>query len=137
MSYRHLPNILLIISIAICLATCSYNAAAIAESEYSTHIIGTWTGTEGNQKEIISLKPDSTFFCTLSRTGFIASTLSQYHIGNIRGKWQIVGAKIQMQVTGEKNERVENSSAMSTILVFKQDSLVLKSDLGKISVFTR
>ncbi|MEO8762618.1 MAG: hypothetical protein ABI388_13240 [Bacteroidia bacterium] len=109
----------------------------IPESEYSTKIIGSWEGTVGEMKEIMILKPDCTFVCYVHSIGFIANTLSQSIPGDIYGKWLIKDAKINMEITGEKNERVENDNTSSLIVAFTLNRLVLKSNKGDSSVFNR
>jgi hypothetical protein len=136
MNHKSWSRIIFVLAIGITLAACTPTSNAPV-ADYSTQIIGIWSGTDGSLKETMSLHRDSTFVCYLHKTGFIATTLSQPLVGTISGRWQINGAKITMQVTGEKRERVENSNASSTILAFKHDSLALKSDRGGISVFRR
>jgi hypothetical protein len=51
--------------------------------------------------------------------------------------WKLTGAVIALNITGETNERVENTTASSAIVSFKQDELVLKSDRGETSTFER
>jgi hypothetical protein len=69
--------------------------------------------------------------------GFIANTLSQSVIGTIRGTWKITDAIITLRITGAKNELLGNRIASSTIVAFKEDELVLKSDRGETSSFQR
>jgi hypothetical protein len=128
---------LIVVALVFCSTAC-VNNSPVSESEYSTKIIGSWEGPViGELKETMSLKPDSTFVCYVRPIGFIATTLSQSLPGTIRGKWKINGATITMQVTDEKNEHVKNKNSSSTIVAFKQDSLVLSSDRGDTSVFRR
>ncbi len=136
MNYKPLSKRIFLIAFGFYLTACTNNST-VPESEYSTEIIGNWEGTVGELKETMSLNRDSTFICHIRPMGFIANTLSQSLPGTIRGRWQINGAKITMEVTGEKNARVENKTASSTIVTFKNDSLVLKSDIGNISAFRR
>jgi hypothetical protein len=109
----------------------------VSESEYSTKIIGSWEGTVGELKEVMILKSDCTFVCHVRSIGFIANTLSQSIPGTIYGKWLIKDSKINMEITGEKNERVENDNTSSLIVAFNQNRLVLKSSGGDSSVFNR
>jgi hypothetical protein len=105
--------------------------------EYSTKIVGRWQGTVGDSKETMSIDGDGTFVCQLQPLGFIANTLSQSVAGTIRGTWKITGAIITMSITGAENEPLRNRSASSTIVAFKGDELVLKSDRGETSPFQR
>jgi hypothetical protein len=115
----------------------SSDNSLVSESEYSTKIIGSWEGTVGELKEVMVLNPDCTFVCHVRSIGFIANTLSQSLPGKIYGRWLITGAKINMEITGEKNEHVENNTTSSLIVAFKQNCLVLKSSGGDSSVFNR
>jgi hypothetical protein len=85
----------------------------------------------------MSLDGDGTFVCELRTTGFIANTLSQGVTGTIRGTWKIAGAIITLNVSGAENETLRNRTTSSTIVAFKQDELVLKSDRGETSSFQR
>jgi hypothetical protein len=85
----------------------------------------------------MSIDADGTFVCQLYPTGFIANTLSQGVKGTVRGTWEITGAMVTLKITDEKKERLENRAAASTIVAFKKDELVLKSDRGGTSPFQR
>ena len=119
------------------LVSCAKNSPPVPEAEYATQIVGHWRGTVGDLKEAMSIKGDGTFVCQLHPMGFIANTLSQGITGTIRGTWKINGAIITLRITGEKNERLENRMASSTIVAFRKDQLVLKSDRGETSPFQR
>lgn len=123
--------------LGLCLASCANNSSTIPEAEYSTKILGHWQGTVGDVKETMSLGSDGTFVCGLHPMGFLANTLSQGVAGTIRGTWKITGAIITLRITGEKNERLGNRIASSTIVTFKENELVLKSDRGETSSFQR
>jgi len=120
-----------------CLASCANNSSTVPEAEYSTEIVGRWQGTVGDLKETMSIDADGTFVCQLYPTGFIANTLSQGVKGTVRGTWEITGAMVTLKITDEKKERLENRTAASTIVAFKKDELVLKSDRGGTSPFKR
>jgi len=120
-----------------CLASCANKSPPISEAEYSTKIVGRWQGTVGDLKEAMSLDGDGTFVCQLHPMGFIANTLSQGVTGTIRGTWKITGAIITLRITGAENESLKNKIASSTIVTFKEDELVLKSDGGETSPFQR
>ncbi|MEO6902775.1 MAG: hypothetical protein ABI315_06435 [Bacteroidia bacterium] len=139
MSYRYLSKKILVFSFVFYLTACTNNSSnlSVPESDYSTRIIGNWEGTVGELNETMTLHRDSTFVCHTSGKGFIANTLSQTLPGTIRGRWLINGKKITMEVTSERNEQVANKINSSTIIAFKQDSLILKPDLGDITVFKR
>lgn len=119
------------------ITACANDSAVISETEYSTKIVGQWFGTAGGLKESITLNHDSTFVCEVYPMGFIANTLSQGERGSINGNWKITGATITLNITGEKNERVENKVALSRIISLKKNELVLKSDKGETSRFER
>jgi hypothetical protein len=99
--------------------------------------VGRWQGTVGDLKETMSIDGDGTFVCQLHPMGFIANTLSQGVTGTIRGTWKITGAMITLRITGAENERLRNRMVSSTIVAFKEDELVLKSDRGETSRFQR
>jgi hypothetical protein len=120
-----------------CLASCANNSTPVPEAEYSTKIVGSWQGTVGDLKEIMSIDGDGTFVCQVHPRGFIANTLSQGVTGTIRGTWKITGAIITLRITGAKNELLGNRIASSTIVAFRKDELVLKSDRGETSPFLR
>ena len=123
--------------LGLCLASCANNSSTVPEAEYSTEIVGRWQGTVGDLKETMSIDADGTFVCQLYPTGFIANTLSQGVKGTVRGTWEITGAMVTLKITDEKKERLENRTAASTIVAFKKDELVLKSDRGGTSPFKR
>jgi hypothetical protein len=120
-----------------CLVSCANNSPIVPEAEYSTKIVGRWQGTVGDMKETMSINGDGTFVCQLYPRGFIANTLSQGVKGTIRGTWTITGAMITLKITGSENETLKNRITSSTIMAFKEDELVLKSDSGEASTFLR
>jgi len=126
-----------VLVLGLCLATCADNSSAVPEAEYSTKIVGRWQGTVGDVKETMSINGDGTFVCQLYPRGFIANTLSQGVKGTIRGTWTITGASITLKITGAENETLRNRITSSTIMAFKEDELVLKSDSGETSIFLR
>jgi hypothetical protein len=129
-------KVILLAILGFCFGAC-VNNSIVPEAEYSTKIIGHWQGTVGDMKETMSIKNDSTFVCQIHHRGFIANTLSQSVAGTISGTWNITGAIITLRITGAKNERLENRVTLSTIMSFKKDELVLKSDNGETSSFIR
>jgi hypothetical protein len=126
-----------VIVLGFCVGSCENNSSTVPEAEYSTKIVGRWQGTVGYSKETMSINGDGAFVCQLYPTGFIANTLSQGVQGTVRGTWKISGAIITLRITGAKKERLENTIAASTIVAFKKDELVLKSDGGGTSPFRR
>ena len=120
-----------------CLASCTNNLPPVSEAEYSTKIVGRWQGTVGDLKEIMSFDGNGTFVCQLYPMGFIANTLFPSATGTVRGTWKITGAVITLAISGAENERLMNKIASSTIVAFKEDELVLKSDRGETSPFQR
>ena len=126
-----------VVVLGFCVGSCANNSSTIPEADYSTEIVGRWQGTVGDLKETMSIDADGTFVCQLYPTGFIANTLSQGVKGTIRGTWEITGARVTLKITDAKMERLENRMAASTIVAFKKDELVLKSDRGGTSPFQR
>ena len=126
-----------VVFLGFCVASCANNSSPVPEAEYSTKIVGRWQGTVGDLKETMSIDGDGTFGCQVHPMGFIANTLSQGVTGTIRGTWKITGAMITLRITGAENERLRNRMVSSTIVAFKEDELVLKSDRGETSRFQR
>jgi hypothetical protein len=120
-----------------CLASCADNSLPVPEAEYSTKIVGQWQGTVGHFNETMLLDADGTFFCKLYPMGFIANTLSQGVTGTIRGTWKITGAIITLRIISSENEHLRDKVVSSTIISFKKDRLVLRSDRGETSTFQR
>lgn len=126
-----------VVVLGFCLASCANNSSTVPEAEYSTKIVGHWQGTVGDEKETMSIEGDGTFVCQLHLTGFIANTLSQGVTGTVHGTWRITGPILTLRITGSENEHLRNKIASSTIVAFKEDKLVLKSDRGETSPFQR
>ena len=126
----------LLLALALGVSSCK-PPKPVAEADYSTKIVGNWLGTVGNMKESITFTGDGSFIAQLRPQGFISNTLSQGVTGTIRGTWAINGKTITLKITSAEDERVNNSVTSSTILVFNQDELSMKSDRGETSTFTR
>jgi hypothetical protein len=120
-----------------CLASCAKNSQPVPKADYSTKIVGRWQGTVGDLNETISFDGDSTFVCQLHPMGFIANTLFPSATATVRGTWKITGAIITLVISDAENERLMNKIASSTIMSFKVNELVLKSDQGETSSFQR
>jgi len=136
-SFKSLTWLVTLVIVGFNLTSCTTNLAPIPEAEYSNGILGKWQGTVGNLKETLYFKPDSTFVCELHPTGFISNTLSQGADGTVEGTWNINGSKLSLQITGVQNERLKNRMTTSTIVSFKQDEIILKSDSGETAAFLR
>jgi len=119
------------------LASCGNNSPNVPLEEYSTKIVGHWQGKVGRFNETMSINSDGTFVCLVHPMGFIANTLSQRVTGTVYGTWKISGAVITLNITSSQKERLGNENATSTILAFKKDELILKSDRGETSPFQR
>jgi len=130
-------RVIVVVVLGFCLASCAKNSQPVPEVEYSTKIVGRWQGTVADLKETISLDGDGTFVCQLYPMGFIANTLFPSATSTVRGTWKISGAVITLAISGAENERLMNKIASSTIVAFKEDELVLKSDRGETSPFQR
>jgi uncharacterized protein (TIGR03066 family) len=120
-----------------CLTACAKPAPPIAESDYATKIVGLWQGTVGPSKETMSLDKNGTFVCQIQPTGIHFHYDFPDEGGSIRGTWKLTGTAITLDITGETNEHLENKSASSTIVSFKEDEIVLKSNRGDTSAFER
>ena len=119
------------------LTSCPKQSRPILPADYSKTIVGDWQGTVGNVKETMSVKDDGSFVCQLQPMGFISTMLFPKAPGTVRGTWIITGDRINLNITGEKNERLQNSMASSTIVSFKKNELILKTDRGDTSTFLR
>lgn len=126
-----------VVVLGLCVASCATDGAPVPEAEYSTAIVGRWQGTVGDFKEALAIDGDGTFVCHLHPMGFIANTLSQSVTGTIRGTWNITGTTITLRITSAEHERLKNRITSSTIVAFKADALVLKTDRGESSTFRR
>lgn len=129
--------IIIVLVLGMFFGGCEKNLAPVPEIEYSTKIIGSWLGTDSGSKETMTINKDGTFVCKMHSTGFIANTLSQRRSGTISGTWKITGTMITLNITGSKNDRLENHFTSSKIMDFKEDELTLKSDQGETSVFQK
>jgi len=132
-----LVNIIVVVFFGFWLASCTNNSTPVPEAEYSTKIVGQWQGTVGHFKETMLLDDDGTFSCKLYPTGFIANTLSQGVTGTIKGTWKINDTIITLRITGSENEHLRDKVVSSTIVSFKTNKLVLRSDRGDTSPFQR
>ena len=119
------------------LTSCPRLSRPVSQADYSTKIVGRWQGTVGESRETMSIDRDGTFVCELRSMGFISTMLFPAVTGTVHGTWKITGDMITLNITGEKNERLQNKMASSTIVSFKEDELVLKSDRGDTSRFQR
>jgi len=116
---------------------CSYHSWPISEADYPTKIVGSWQGTVGNSKETMSIKGDGTFVCQLHPMGFISNMLFPGAPGTVGGSWTISGPMMTLNITSSENEHLRNRATLSTIISFKENELVLKSDRGDTSSFQR
>lgn len=139
MKTNNFSNLWLIVvaMLAYGLTSCVNNAPPVPEAEYASKIVGHWQGTAGGEKEAMTFNDDGTFVCKVFPTGFMANTLSEGVEGTIQGNWSLSSTTITLEITGEKNVHTENRSTSSTIVDFRQNELVLKSDRGESSTFMR
>ena len=128
---------IVVVVLGFCLASCAKNSQPVPEADYSTKIVGRWQSTVDDLKETMSFGGNGTFVCRLYPMGFIANTLYPSATGKVRGTWKTSGALITLAISGAENERLMNKIASSTIVAFKEDELVLKSDRGETSIFQR
>jgi hypothetical protein len=136
---NHQPWVRVIATVVLgfCLASCADHSPPVSEEEYSTQIVGHWQGRVGDSKETMSIGGDGTFVCQLHPMGFLANTLSEGVPGMVRGTWKITGSIITLSITGEKNESLRKKITSSTIVSFKENEIVLRSDRGETSPFRR
>jgi hypothetical protein len=119
------------------LIACRPESPPFAEAEYPARIVGEWLGTVGDMKETMSFKGDGNFVAQVRPSGFISNTLGQGITGTIRGTWTIEGNVISLNIDSAENENVLNKTTTSTINMFKQNELVLRSSSGETSTFVR
>ena len=119
------------------LSACSPDAATVAETEYSSKILGDWQGNAGGENETISFGADGGFVSLVRPGWFINMTLGQGVAGKIRGTWAISGNSITLNISSSEHERVLNSAATARIEMLKPNALVVKSSTGITSTFIR
>jgi Lipocalin-like len=122
---------------AFSLSSCAPNGATIGEAQYAAKIVGDWQGTMGNRKETISFGADWKFTSQVGPQGLISNTLGQGITGTIRGTWRIEGNVITLNIKSAENETVLNTATTSTIKMFKENELVVRSSRGETSTFMR
>jgi uncharacterized protein (TIGR03066 family) len=128
---------LLGLMLAFSLSSCAPDGPTIGEAQYAAKIVGDWQGTVGDMKETISFRADGKFVSQLRSRGFISNTLGQGITGTIRGTWTIAGNVITLNIDSAENENVLNKTTTSTIEMFKQNELVVRSSSGETSTFAR
>src|SRR5260221_11536831 len=127
----------LLVIFAFNLSSCAPDGATIGEAQYAATIVGNWRGTVGDMKETISFSADGKFISQVRPQGFISNTLGQGITGTIRGTWKIEGNIITLSIDSAENENVLNKTTTSTIGMFKQNKLVVRSSSGETSTFAR
>jgi hypothetical protein len=134
MTRKMLPFILALVLI---FASCAPDGAAVDEAQYAAKIVGDWQGTVADVNETISFSADGRFMSRVRPRGFISNTLSQGTTGTIRGTWTIKGNVISLNIDSAEDANVVNKTATSTIEMFKQNELVVRSSRGETSTFMR
>ena len=119
------------------LSSCAPEGAPIVEAQYAAKMVGDWQGTVGDLKETISFSADGKFVSQVRRRGFISNTLGQGVTGTIRGTWAIEGKVITLNIDSAEDANVSNKTATSTIEMFKQNELVVRSSNSETSTFVR
>jgi len=122
---------------AVAVVSCSSDSAPVPESQYAQKIVGNWQGTVGDMKETITFNADGKFVSQVRQRGFISNTLMQGATGTIQGTWTIKDKAVSLAITGAENAWLRNKAASSTILSFRQNQLVVKSESGETSTFLR
>ena len=129
-----LPFSLLALVLVFGLSSCAPDGAAVDEAQYAAKIVGDWQGTVADVNETISFSADGRFMSRVRPRGFISNTLGQGVTGTIRGTWTIKGNVISLNI---EDANVVNKTATSTIEMFKQNELVVRSTRGETSTFMR
>lgn len=134
MTKKMLPFSLLALVLVFGLSSCAPDGAAVDEAQYAAKIVGDWQGTVADVNETISFSADGRFMSRVRPRGFISNTLGQGVTGTIRGTWTIKGNVISLNI---EDANVVNKTATSTIEMFKQNELVVRSTRGETSTFMR
>jgi len=132
-----LPFSLLALVFVFGLSACSPDGATVDEAQYAAKIVGDWQGTVADNNETISFGADGRFMSRVRPRGFISNTLSQGVTGTVRGTWTIKGNVISLNIDSAEDANVVNKTATSTIEMFKQNELVVRSSRGGTSTFMR
>ena len=125
----------LVLLVALGLLACAPDAP-VPLADYPKRLVGEWQGTVGDMKESITFNADGTFVTQVRPTGFISNTLGQGVTGTIRGRWAIADKIVTLNINSA-DERVINRTTTSTIELFKQSELVVRSSNGTVSTFVR
>ena len=119
------------------LSSCVPDGATVDEAQYAAKIAGDWQGTVADVNETISFSADGRFMSRVRRRGFISNTLGQGTTGTIRGTWTIKGNVISLNIDSAEDANLVNKTATSTIEMFKQNELVVRSSRDETSTFMR
>ena len=128
---------LLVLVFVFGLSSCAPDGATVDEAQYAAKIVGDWQGTVADVNETISFSAGGRFMSRVRRRGFISNTLGQGTTDTIRGTWTIKGNVISLNIDSAENENVLNKTTTSTINMFKQNELALRSSSGETSTFVR
>ena len=132
-----LPFSLLALVFVFGLSACSPDGATVDEAQYAAKIVGDWQGTVADNNETISFGADGRFMSRVRPRGFISNTLGQGVTGTVRGTWTIKGNVISLNIDSAEDANIVNKTATSTIEMFKQNELVVRSSGGETSTFMR
>jgi len=132
-----LPFSLLALVFVFGLSACSPDGATVDEAQYAAKIVGDWQGTVADNNETISFGADGRFMSRVRPRGFISNTLGQGVTGTVRGTWTIKGNVISLNIDSAEDANIVNKTATSTIEMFKQNELVVRSSRGETSRFMR
>jgi hypothetical protein len=128
---------LLALVLAFGLSCCAPDGGVVDEGQYAAKIVGDWQGTVADDNETISFNGNGRFMCRVRPRGFISNTLGQGVTGTIRGTWTIKGNVITLNIDSAEDANVVNKSTTSTIEMFKQNELLVRSSRGQTSKFMR
>ena len=137
MTKKMLPFSLLALVFVFGLSACSPDGATVDEAQYAAKIVGDWQGTVADDTETISFGADGRFMSRVRPRGFISNTLSQGFTGTVRGTWTIKGNVISLNIDSAEDANIVNKTATSTIEMFNQNELVVRSSRGETSTFMR
>jgi len=124
--------------LALSLLSCAPDEdATIREAQYAAKIVGDWQGIVGDVRETILFSADGKFTSHVGSRGFISDTLGQGVTGTVRGTWTIKRNVITLNIDSADKANVLNKTATSTIEMFKQNELTVRSSRGETSTFVR
>lgn len=130
-------RVALVALLALPMLACEREGAVLAEAQYQAALVGDWQGNVEGDSEAISFQADGRFSSEVLPTGFIGTTLDQGVPSTVRGAWTLQGKVITLIIDQANGTPPANLATTSTIASFHENALVVKSDTGQTSTFSR